>query len=46
MHVLKVGVPVVEYKPSLLREKLWVCEFLLLIVGHGTRGGIYGKIIY
>ena len=44
MEVLKVGVPVLVPKPSLLREKLGVVSFLLVLC-YCADSGVYGEIV-
>ena len=44
LQVLKVGVSDMRFDPLALREKLQVLSSLL-IVGHCTRGGVYGEIV-
>ena len=45
VQVLKVGVPDVGFKPSLLLEKLQVFSSFP-VVGHCTKDGIYHEIMY
>lgn len=44
VHVLKVEASDFGMSPSLFREKFWVLR-PLPIMGHHTKGGIYGEIM-